>query len=837
VKVLDFGLAKAFAGEREEMDLSKSPTLSDAATQQGIILGTLAYMSPEQARGQNVGPRSDIFNFGIVLYEMLTGKLPFQGASSPEILNAIINIPAPPLKSSVKGVIIPDVQRILDKCLAKDPDERYPATGDLIGELRAAYRRFQAESIAGRDAVKIIMGFFRNPAVAVSALVVLALLAALIAWGVHRDSRIKWAKETALPEIEGLVEKDNYLEAFTLASQAERYIAKNPALKALWPRIARNMSFRTEPAGAGVYFRIGSDREKGEKYLGLTPVEKTRLPRGPFWLRIEKAGYETVENLIGLDIQASPEGVRQIRINLDAKGSIPPGMVRIPQATAVMLLLFGVPVEMPVVPAYFIDRHEVTNAEYKEFVDQGGYSNPEYWEHKFVREGRVLPFQEAMAEFRDRTGRPGPSTWEVGSFPEGKGDYPASGVSWYEAAAYAKFAGKSLPTIYHWVAATNLNLATLIIPTSNFGNQGPRAVAGGPVGPGGTYDMAGNVKEWCRNASKDQRLILGGSWREPTYMFYFADAQSPFDRSETYGFRCMKHLEVDVTARENLAKEIPLWNREDSIGKPVSDEVFEACKRRYDYDPTDLEDTIEAVDESSPFWIRQKITFSAAYGNDRVIAYLYIPKKGTPPFQTVVFFPGLNARWDPNLQVPWVDFLVQSGRAVMYPIYKATHERAEADLNLAAGTKASVDYNTYWINDLRRSIDYMETREDIDMDRLAYYGFSWGAGIGPIALALEPQFDAGIFLDGGLIRGELPEADGLNFAPRVHVAVLMLNGLNDSVLPTETSQKPLYELLGTPSQDKRWVHFECGHSVLSFYRNQGIREILDWLDQRFGKPH
>jgi serine/threonine protein kinase len=90
VKVLDFGLAKAFAGEHEEVNLSHSPTLSEAATLQGVILGTAAYMSPEQARGKLIDKRTDIWAFGCVLYEMLTGKAAFQGEDVTEILAAVV---------------------------------------------------------------------------------------------------------------------------------------------------------------------------------------------------------------------------------------------------------------------------------------------------------------------------------------------------------------------------------------------------------------------------------------------------------------------------------------------------------------------------------------------------------------------------------------------------------------------------------------------------------------------------------------------------------------------------------------------------------------------------
>jgi len=99
---------------------------------------------------------------------------------------------------------------------------------------------------------------------------------------------------------------------------------------------------------------------------------------------------------------------------------------------------------------YLVDKHEVTNRQFKTFIDQGGYEKREYWTHSFKKDGRTIPWEQAMAEFRDRTGRPGPATWEMSDYPDGRDDHPVGGVSWYEAAAYAEFVGKSLPTIYHW---------------------------------------------------------------------------------------------------------------------------------------------------------------------------------------------------------------------------------------------------------------------------------------------------------------------------------------------------------------------------------------------------
>ena len=117
----------------------------------------------------------------------------------------------------------------------------------------------------------------------------------------------------------------------------------------------------------------------------------------------------------------------------------------------------------------------------------------------------VLAFDEAMARFRDSTGRPGPAAWQLGSFPDGQADFPVGGISWFEAAAYAKFAGKRLPTIYHWFRASNPeDLFSDILRFGNFDSQGPVKVGERPgFGPWGTLDMAGNVKEWCANAADD----------------------------------------------------------------------------------------------------------------------------------------------------------------------------------------------------------------------------------------------------------------------------------------------------------------------------------------------
>ena len=136
VKVLDFGLAKAFTNDASSEDIGNSPTLSMAATVQGVIMGTAAYMSPEQAKGKAVDKRTDIFAFGCVLYELLTGKQAFHGEDVGDILAAVVK--TDPDWSRLPTDTPPAIRTLLQRCLRKDKRQRLADATSLRIEIEDA---------------------------------------------------------------------------------------------------------------------------------------------------------------------------------------------------------------------------------------------------------------------------------------------------------------------------------------------------------------------------------------------------------------------------------------------------------------------------------------------------------------------------------------------------------------------------------------------------------------------------------------------------------------------------------------------------------------------------
>jgi len=461
------------------------------------------------------------------------------------------------LRRTLRG----DLEWIVMKCLEKDRTRRYETAMDLAADIE---HHLNNEPVAAqppstlyrfRKLVRRKKAVFMGVAAVVAAICVVGLVAARLS---HQQARNQRAREEFLPKIERLIEGGwvNYLEAYKTATEAKQYLAHEAQLAESLSKVTVNISIKTDPPGAKVYMREYKAPESAWEYLGVSPINRIRLPVGFFRWKLEKEGYETVFAAVPtfeLDLTArkyiTPNDLVR---TLDKKGAMPSGMVRVKGQGEI--------------PDFFIDTYEVTNRQFKEFVDKGGYEKREYWKHKFIKDGREAAWEDAVKEFVDATGRPGPATWQGGEIPKGQENYPVCGISWYEAAAYADFRGQCLPTVTHWDIASRgmsavlswMGFNTLLAPMSNFEGQGPASVGSYPgVTAYGIYDLAGNVREWCWNETPQGRIIRGGAWNDATYMFGNWSQASSFDRSSKNGCRGVLYLDPDKIPSSAFAAQTP----------------------------------------------------------------------------------------------------------------------------------------------------------------------------------------------------------------------------------------------------------------------------------------
>ncbi len=421
IKVLDFGLSKWTATAAEEA-LTAAPF-----TRIGTVVGTSGYMAPEQALGQPIDARSDVFSFGVVLYELLAGRRAFDGDSDWAVTTAVVR--------DGPEAAVGDPERSAGRAAADRrslPRKRSHAPLSLGG--RGA--RGSAAADAGERA---------GPAGGDGA---------IRGRGRHRASR----------------------------DRARRRLGRGPPLANRDDGRAIDSRSRAAGCGRAVRRRLSarqrSDESRARRSSGAARAPRRRRPspstnRPARTCTSRTTPMPTVLGTVGRvpsRTRACPRSAaledRQGRIRI-GRGVVGNRTVhhhsssreKHPRAwctcAAEHLLEGTTRVQLP---AFWIDKYEVTNREFKRFADAGGYGKRQYWKEPFVIDGVNRSFEDAVARFTDKTGRPGPATWELGTYREGQADYPVAGVSWYEAAAYAEFAGKRLPTVFHWKQATGNHL-------------------------------------------------------------------------------------------------------------------------------------------------------------------------------------------------------------------------------------------------------------------------------------------------------------------------------------------------------------------------------------------
>jgi serine/threonine-protein kinase len=476
VKVTDFGIVKVRGVK--------------GGTQMGFNPGTPEYMSPEQARGRDLDQRSDIYSLGVVFYEMLTGRVPFEddgsGTSDYEIRRGHIELPVPPLSTYYPGVST-ELEKIVFKALEKNPDDRYQ-TGQQFLEVLEEFEQTGTARITGR---------------------------------------MPGARRTLLHSDRG-TGRQQLAEAPTVGVGETIITDPNQSFSGISTYNDNSKDFpepisapRAESRPRGVLFK---------EPTAAKPKSKTPLLAGIAIVALLTAG-------VSYWLITGPTPPDQPDRN--PGGGVPVGMISVPGGEFMMGRDDGNDYEKPAhlvtVDPFFIDKTEVTNAEYAEFV----------------RQARRQP----------------PKHWVDGAYGPGEASLPVVYVNWFDARDFCEWRSKRLPTEEEWEFAAR-GRENRLYPYGNVwkpefsnaretGLQKPQAVGGYPAGasPFGVLDLAGNVAEWTSTdyqpyrgspAPRDDgnKVIRGGGFR------VFAREQTSTDRffniptktDDYIGFRCAKSV-------------------------------------------------------------------------------------------------------------------------------------------------------------------------------------------------------------------------------------------------------------------------------------------------------
>ena len=457
VKVLDFGIAKL--RERnlapDSTPFPDQPLPENTLTEAGMLIGTPQYMSPEQCRARKLDPRSDVYSLGIVLYEMLSSRLPYTGETPIEIVIKQIKQDVPRIRDVMPSVP-PQIEDVISKALSKDPDDRYSSAR----ELAAAFERARLDS-QGFDDLSVAPTLSGTPE------------------DFKRITVVGRTDEAAFSDDETAVQVISLRDD---SRKERRRLFRSSYVFTLVALIGL--------AGLAIYLATHRTTEPSDSATSTVPGPLPTVPDG--MVRIEGGKFVMGRN--NGDADERPEHEVQVA-------------------------------------SFLLDKYEVTNREYKAFVDATGRAVPRHW--------RVN-----------------------GSYDPAEADLPVTNVTWFDAHDYAQWKGKRLPKEAEWEFTARSGAKGFLYPWGNEfvhgnanvyrpGNARPAPVGSyaGDTTPSGVFDLGGNVSEWVddhlthyRDNSVDTRyrVFRGGNFKElpeksiVTYRWY--DSPQLPDQSDREGY-------------------------------------------------------------------------------------------------------------------------------------------------------------------------------------------------------------------------------------------------------------------------------------------------------------
>ncbi len=794
-KVLDFGLAKL----RETHDSATA-----VRTGTGVALGTIGYMAPEQFTSSDVTAAADVYSLGVVMHEMVHGRRPQSPGPHP-------------------AGMPPRLEAVINKALSTDAGQRYPSAVEMHEALRKIAVVAPRSSLSRRLAM-----------IAAAAAIILALAG----WYFIRVQRNEDAV-ALIDEAEQLVATRNWPAAYDNVMKAATIVPDDVRLPDLITRLTQKASIITDPPGATVWirrFRGPATRVR----MGTTPLEMPRLMRADYLVTVETKGHAQATRPLSI----APIWLRDFEF-ARMPGTLQIKMLEASKVPAKMVFVAGGPYRLQGwsrasdrsvdLGDFFIDRYEVSNSDYAAFVREGGYRRAELWNG------------QQADRFQDGTGLPGPRSWSGGAPAAGRENHPVTDVTWFEAAAYCRWRGKNLPTMYQWEKAgrypgtrgpvTSFPWGFVpegvdVTERANFLGKGTVPVDSMPFGMStwGVEQMAGNVSEWVRNEKPPGHAARGGSWNDATYAFGQTASFPPSYASPTLGFRCVQDgsgpLGDFPLTKEGFA---PVY-------RVVDDRTYEQLRARYDYERAPLNARVVETRDSAD-WRREKIAYDVA--GKTVIAYLFVPRGYMPPFQVIHFAPAGDVESGLRSLAASIESKlaphIRGGRAIFSVAMEGYIDRPRTSQTEAPDSRTSeyADYVIGRVTELRRGLDYLQTRGDIDSSRITFEADSAGIWAGVILCAVDNRYRSVMFVGSGVKSREVtdaPAANRINFMPRISAPKLMLQGRYDESTPYASEFEPLYKLLREPKR----AHIYEGPHVPP--QELYLRESQKWFDETMGKP-
>ena len=627
-----------------------------------------------------------------------------------------------------------------------------------------------------------------------------------------------------LPKVVKLFDQGNVLQVFKMTRELYELNPDNELIKNYYDKSRKYAKLKLNKEGPEVLIKFRGDSIY--QTLGYYPIDSFAVPRvmNSYQLKIidndKTYLFENVFNGVTIDNHFYDLPENNIEI-IENHKIIPGRSIR-------NFRVYGRNSGVTYIPTFSISKNEVSNSEFQEFINDGGYQNPTFWDFPIKIGDKLYEFRNTVSNFNGKFGKNGPASWSYGKFPNGLENHPVSGISWFEARAYANYRKQELPNIHQWIYASKTYANILdseVMKNGNFNSDFTKPVFDDLGSLDGINNIGGNVKEWTINKSgsnKDKFTAAGGSYLEPSYQFVGQNFQNPSDRSIGNGIRLVKNLSKDGDySLDDYSISQRIFRNIDDEPK-ISDEMFNYYRSQFNYSAKNLNVETEFIKSNNNNYSVESFSMDPAYiSKEKLSGFIIYSNKATKKHNPVIVFPHGGSLRSTNLDIiparliRTFSYLLDEGYAIIYPIYSGLYNRSRN--NECVNDQVFCRNNSVIRKgkDYKLVIDYLETRSDFNFKNLSYYGTSMGAIYSNWMLAIDDRVKSAFILVGGVPTSPQPiETDAHNYTRRIKTPIFHIVGKLDPVVSYEKAFLPWKKAIGTPPNDLRIIEMEnVGHYV------------------------